>query len=59
MGNIPGGLAMVFVIVVIVCGVIFILREVTCWYFKLNRIVELLEKIASDKGAIKEDTEKK
>ncbi len=30
--------------------VFIICRELVCWYWKLNRIVELLEQIASQKG---------
>jgi len=32
-------------IIIAIIGVIFICREITCWYFKLTEIVELLEKI--------------
>lgn len=36
-------------IVIGVCFVIFLLcREVMCWYWKVNRIIELLEKIAAN-----------
>jgi len=34
------------VIVVLSLAVFLIAREMMCWYFKLNRIVELLERIA-------------
>ncbi len=33
--------------------VFIICRELVCWYWKLNRIVELLEQIASQKGGEK------
>ncbi len=34
-------LALIFIVAV---GLFLIMREVYCWYFKLNKIVDLLEK---------------
>ena len=40
-----------------VIGVVFlVLREVMCWYWKINTIVSLLEKIAAHLGDQKDDT---
>lgn len=50
------GNIIVFLIVVVVAVVIaYFIREVVCWYFKLTKIVELLERIeknTSDKTYI-------
>ena len=38
-------LVAVFVIVVITIGLLFAIRELLCWYWKINEIRNLLQKI--------------
>lgn len=38
-----------FIILIIVVLIFILIREFVCWYFKINVIVKLLEKIANDK----------
>ena len=33
------------VVVIIVIALFLVLREFWCWYFKINRVIKLLEKI--------------
>jgi len=42
------------ILIVVALVVIFLIcRELNCWYWKINRIVELLEKIAGNSGGAK------
>ena len=36
-----------FVTILISIIVILIIREIVCWYWKINKIVEILERISS------------
>jgi hypothetical protein len=52
--TIPSPNYMFILISVLVSIIIFLLiREFVCWYFKLNRIVQLLSKIAGEDVKIK------
>jgi hypothetical protein len=33
---------------VIGIGIVLLLREVNCWYWKINQVIDLLEKISSN-----------
>jgi len=34
-----------YVVIIVVFIIFLVCREITCWYFKFNRMVELLEEI--------------
>ncbi|MEK7187362.1 MAG: hypothetical protein AAB691_00770 [Patescibacteria group bacterium] len=38
--------------------VFMLMREIFCWYWKINRIVDLLEKLVEQKTGQKEDAPK-
>ena len=55
MGEIGWPIIIVFIFVLV--GIFFLCRELFCWFWKINRRVELLEKIAKQLGV--EDVKKK
>ena len=47
-GGGSNGLGIAIAGILILVVILFICREVMCWYWKINRIVELLEQIAGE-----------
>ena len=41
------GIVEIIVILVVVIGVFFLIREVICWYYKINKQIELQEETNS------------